>query len=346
MRVVVVLPLVPVIAADPSGNRARELRRVPGGLSAAPRRPGTVEPPPVFRASGSRACAARAATTAAERRALSRSAGPIGADYSRSATGPVQRIWGAAPDKPSRSTRVHRRAGCGKNHRMDVFENLSASSRPEGDALDAYSRAVREVTEQLEPAVVSVGLRDGRGGGSGVVLGRRRLDGDRRDQRPRRAGPEEGRRPKGASGAIEASVARGDARAGYRQRSWATTRRATWRWCASSRRRSPPAATLGEAGNLVVGSSWWPSATLSGSSAASRPGWSARSGVPSGARAGASSRTSSRRTPRSTRATPAGRSRTPPGRWSGSTPRSSAALRGSASPSRSPTRSGAWSSRW
>jgi serine protease Do len=54
---------------------------------------------------------------------------------------------------------------------MDIFENLSASSRAEQDALDAYSRAVREVTEKLEPAVISVGLPDGRGGGSGVVLG-------------------------------------------------------------------------------------------------------------------------------------------------------------------------------
>ncbi|MDQ5809736.1 MAG: trypsin-like peptidase domain-containing protein [Actinomycetota bacterium] len=54
---------------------------------------------------------------------------------------------------------------------MDIFENLSASSRLEQDPLDAYSRAVREVTEKLEPAVVSVGLPDGRGGGSGVILG-------------------------------------------------------------------------------------------------------------------------------------------------------------------------------
>jgi serine protease Do len=54
---------------------------------------------------------------------------------------------------------------------MDIFENLSASSRLEREALDAYSRAVREVTERLEPAVISVGLRDGRGGGSGVILG-------------------------------------------------------------------------------------------------------------------------------------------------------------------------------
>lgn len=37
--------------------------------------------------------------------------------------------------------------------------------------LDAYSRAVRGVTETLEPAVISLGLPDGGGGGSGVVLG-------------------------------------------------------------------------------------------------------------------------------------------------------------------------------
>src|SRR5829696_7979385 len=55
---------------------------------------------------------------------------------------------------------------------MDIFENLSASSRSEQDALDAYSLAVREVTERLEPAVISVGLPNGQGGGSGVVLGK------------------------------------------------------------------------------------------------------------------------------------------------------------------------------
>ena len=54
---------------------------------------------------------------------------------------------------------------------MEIFENLSASSRLERDALDAYSRAVREVTEGLEPAVISVGAPNGRGGGSGVILG-------------------------------------------------------------------------------------------------------------------------------------------------------------------------------
>jgi serine protease Do len=52
-----------------------------------------------------------------------------------------------------------------------VIENLTASSRQQEGPLDAYSRTVREVTERLEPAVISVGLPNGRGGGSGVILG-------------------------------------------------------------------------------------------------------------------------------------------------------------------------------
>ena len=54
---------------------------------------------------------------------------------------------------------------------MEIFENLSASSRLQQDELDAYSRAVRDVTERLSPAVISVGTRSGLGGGSGVTLG-------------------------------------------------------------------------------------------------------------------------------------------------------------------------------
>src|SRR5215208_1597638 len=54
---------------------------------------------------------------------------------------------------------------------MEIFENLSASSRLEPDELDAYSRAVREVTKRLGPAVISIGSASGRGGGSGVILG-------------------------------------------------------------------------------------------------------------------------------------------------------------------------------
>ena len=54
---------------------------------------------------------------------------------------------------------------------MGVIENLTASSRQEEEPLDAYSRTVREVTEKLEPTVISVGLPNGRGGGSGVIIG-------------------------------------------------------------------------------------------------------------------------------------------------------------------------------
>jgi serine protease Do len=54
---------------------------------------------------------------------------------------------------------------------VEIFENLSVSSRLEPDELDAYSWAVREVTERLGPAVISVGVQAGRGGGSGVILG-------------------------------------------------------------------------------------------------------------------------------------------------------------------------------
>src|ERR687893_1556245 len=56
---------------------------------------------------------------------------------------------------------------------MEIFENLSASSRVEPDELDAYSRAVRKVTDSLGSTVISVGTRSGRGGGTGFVRGTR-----------------------------------------------------------------------------------------------------------------------------------------------------------------------------
>ena len=54
---------------------------------------------------------------------------------------------------------------------VGILENLSASSRQWEGPLDAYSRAVRDVAQRLEPAVISVGLPSGMGGGSGVILG-------------------------------------------------------------------------------------------------------------------------------------------------------------------------------
>ncbi len=133
---------------------------------------------------------------------------------------------------------------------MDIFENLSASSRLEKDALDAYSRAVREVTERLEPAVISVGLPNGRGGGSGVILG---TDGEAATavtnshvvRGLRRAGGRGGRArgievtlPGGTS--IPADVLGDDAPSDL----------AVVRFTPEE---EPTVATLGEAGNLVVG---------------------------------------------------------------------------------------------
>jgi S1-C subfamily serine protease len=132
---------------------------------------------------------------------------------------------------------------------VDIFENLSASSRLEKDALDSYSRAVREVTEKLEPAVISVGLPDGRGGGSGVILG---TD------------------DSSATAVTNSHVVRGLRRAGGR--SWGRGIEVTVSGGTSipaevlgddppsdlavgrfTPEEGPTVATLGEAGNLVVG---------------------------------------------------------------------------------------------
>ena len=133
---------------------------------------------------------------------------------------------------------------------MDIFENLSASSRLEKDALDAYSRAVREVTEKLEPAVISVGLRDGPGGGSGVILG---ADGEAVTavtnshvvRGLRRAG---GRR--GRSGGIEVTPSGGTSIPAEVLGDDPPSDLAVVRFAPGE---EPTVATLGEAGNLVVG---------------------------------------------------------------------------------------------
>src|ERR671916_2513460 len=133
---------------------------------------------------------------------------------------------------------------------MDIFENLSASSRLEKDALDAYSRAVREVTERLEPAVISVGLPNGRGGGSGVILG---TDGEAATavtnshvvRGLRRAGGRKGR-----SGGIEVTPSGGTSIPAEVLGEDPPSDLAVVRF---SPGEEPTTATLGDAGNLVVG---------------------------------------------------------------------------------------------
>jgi serine protease Do len=133
---------------------------------------------------------------------------------------------------------------------VDIFENLSASSRPEKDALDAYSRAVREVTEKLEPAVISVGLPDGRGGGSGVILG---TDGESATavtnshvvRGLRRAA---GRR--GRSGGVEVTLSGGSSIPAEVLGDDPPSDLAVVRFTPEE---EPVSAVLGEAGNLVVG---------------------------------------------------------------------------------------------
>jgi serine protease Do len=133
---------------------------------------------------------------------------------------------------------------------VDIFENLSASSRLEKDALDAYSRAVREVTENLEPAVISVGLPNGRGGGSGVILG---ADGEAVTAATnshvvrglRRSGGQRGR-----SGAIEVTLSGGTSIPAEVLGDDPPSDLAVVRFAPEE---EPTIATLGEAGNLVVG---------------------------------------------------------------------------------------------
>ena len=133
---------------------------------------------------------------------------------------------------------------------MDIFENLSASSRAEQDALDAYSRAVREVTEKLEPAVISVGLPDGRGGGSGVVLGSDEESATAVTNAHvvrglRRAG---GRR--GSPGGIEVTLSGGSPVPAEVLGDDPPSDLAVVRFTPEE---EPTTATLGEAGNLLVG---------------------------------------------------------------------------------------------
>ncbi len=132
---------------------------------------------------------------------------------------------------------------------MDIFENLSASSRAEQDALDAYSRAVREVTEKLEPAVISVGLSDGRGGGSGVVLGTEASSATA--TAVTNAHVVRGlRRAQGRSGGIEVTLSGGSPVPAEVLGDDPPSDLAVVRFAPEEK---PTIATLGDAGNLVVG---------------------------------------------------------------------------------------------
>src|SRR5829696_702169 len=133
---------------------------------------------------------------------------------------------------------------------MDIFENLSASSRSEQDALDAYSLAVREVTERLEPAVISVGLPNGQGGGSGVVLGKE----DGKATAVTNAHVVRGLRRAGGRGArpggIEVTLSGGSPVPAEVLGEDPPSDLAVVRFTPEE---DPTTATLGEAGNLVVG---------------------------------------------------------------------------------------------
>src|ERR687897_1194206 len=132
---------------------------------------------------------------------------------------------------------------------MEIFENLSASSRLEDAELDSYSRAVRDVTERLEPAVISVGLPDGRGGGSGVILG---LEGGSataitnshvvRGLRSRRAG--------NPGGDIQVTLSDGSSVSAEVLGDDPPSDLAVVRF---DTEEEPTVATLGDAGDLVVG---------------------------------------------------------------------------------------------
>src|ERR671910_86587 len=132
---------------------------------------------------------------------------------------------------------------------MEIFENLSASSRLENAQLDAYSRAVRDVTERLEPAVISVGLPDGRGGGSGVIVG---IEGDSataitnshvvRGLRSRRAG--------NPGGDIQVTLSDGSSVPAEVLGDDPPSDLAVVRF---DTEEEPPVAVLGDAGDLVVG---------------------------------------------------------------------------------------------
>ncbi len=130
---------------------------------------------------------------------------------------------------------------------MEIFENLSASSRLGREGLDAYSRAVREVTEKLEPAVVAVGAPSGRTGGSGVILGTENGAATAVTNSHVVRGI---RRVAGGSGGVEVTLSDGSSVPAEVLGDDPPSDLAVVRFAAGE---DTAVATLGEAGNLVVG---------------------------------------------------------------------------------------------
>ena len=132
---------------------------------------------------------------------------------------------------------------------MEIFENLSASSRLGNAELDAYSRAVRDVTERLEPAVISVGLPDGRGGGSGVILG---VEGNSATAitNSHVVRGLRGRRTRNPNGDIQVTLADGSSAPAEVLGDDPPSDLAVVRFAPE---KEPTVATLGDAGDLVVG---------------------------------------------------------------------------------------------
>ncbi|MDQ3508077.1 MAG: trypsin-like peptidase domain-containing protein [Actinomycetota bacterium] len=133
---------------------------------------------------------------------------------------------------------------------MEIFENLSASSRLGDEALDAYSRVVRDVTEKLEPAVISVGLANGRAGGSGIVLGTDGVSATAVTNSHVVRGLQKAGRGGDASGGVRAIPSGGSPVAAEVLGEDAPSDLAVVRF---EPEEEPVVAELGEAGNLVVG---------------------------------------------------------------------------------------------
>ena len=131
---------------------------------------------------------------------------------------------------------------------MEIFENLSASSRVEPDELDPYSQAVRKVTDSLGSTVISMGTHSGRGGGSGVILGTN----DGAATAVTNSHVVRGLQQRGGGGRLRVTLADGTTEDAEVLGGDPSSDLAVVRFEAP-REREPMVAPLGEAKNLVVG---------------------------------------------------------------------------------------------